>query len=749
METLIADRGYQTRTDATDDGQMAETTAPLTGAALFRQGERLKQAQARLLMDGTQLAALLSLLAAPLVGYLLSNSVSHRAILMWCGATVGIAVLRLASLLRHRRRSRAGHTDLQRIRLSLLVWNGASGLAWGSAALLIYPPDSLPQQILLLLILAGVIAVAVTAHSGMLVSVLIFSIPATLPMIIRLISEDSVTHDRLAVLAGLFLLAIALIAHKMQRLTFQGIRVGVYNTDLIDHLREAKQETDHLNQKLRREVAIRRNTEARLRQERDFISGVLDTENAIVMVMDLDGVILRFNRAGEAATGFQAHELIGKPLWQTLLPEDNAERFRRDFTAVTQGNFPRETEVQWNGRDGERRLLQLCTTAILGDNGRCSHVVSTGVDITAQRQVQQALAFTQENFRFLVEGVTDYAIFMLDRDGSIVSWNPGAEHISGYTEADVIGRHFDQILQAGEQAGLQPGTMLRIAGTDGHYQREGWFLRSDGSRFWAILAINPIRDGDRQLRGYSIIINDISERKEAETELARSRESLQALSRHLQTVREEEKASLARELHDELGSLLTSLKIELSALQQQASNAEQVRTDIDRINNRVQDAIATTRRISTSLRPPILDNLGLLPAVEWQLEQFGQRTGIEYDLHCDGEASGLSQDQTIALFRILQEGLTNITRYAGANRVSVVLIIDAQQAALDVIDDGIGFDVEEKSSGGSYGLYSMQERARALGGSLDIMSRAGEGTRLRVRIPVTRSGAQQQEEPTA
>ncbi|RRQ21443.1 PAS domain S-box protein [Thiohalobacter thiocyanaticus] len=479
-----------------------------------------------------------------------------------------------------------------------------------------------------------------------------------------------------------------------------------------------------------------------------FIAGVLDTENAIVMVMDLDGIILRFNRAGEAATGFHAHELIGKPLWDTLLPKDQAAGFRWDFTAVLQGEFPRETEVQWHARDGERRLLQLSTTAILGDNGRCSHVVSTGIDITAQRQVQQALAFTQENFRFLVEGVTDYAIFMLDQDGTIISWNPGAERISGYSEAKVIGRHFGEILQAEEQAGLQPGTMLRIAGTDDYYQREGWFVRGDGSRFWAILAINPVRDDNRRLRGYSIIINDISERKQAETELARSRESLQALSRHLQTVREEEKASLARELHDELGSLLTSLKIELSALQQQLPGQEQARSDIDRINDCVQEAIATTRRISTSLRPPILDNLGLLPAVEWQLEQLKQRVGIEYDLHCDGDAAGLNQDQTIALFRILQEGLTNITRHAEAHRVSVVLIIDAQQAALDVIDDGIGFDFEDKSSGGSYGLYSMQERARALGGSLDIMSRAGEGTRLRVRIPVALSGAQQQEEPT-
>lgn len=747
METLIADRRFQTGSTIPEPD---EGTAPAaTGLELLRHSERLKQAQARLLMDGTQLAALLSLLAAPLVAYLLIASIGRQPALVWCGAVAGIAILRLGSLVRHRRRSRAGRTDLHRIRISLLVWNGLSGLAWGSAAFLVYPPDSLPQQILLLLVLAGAVAVAVTVHSGMLNAVLVFSVPAIVPMIVRLFSENSTTHHQLALLAGLFLFAILLIAHKMQRLTFQGIRVGVYNTDLVDHLREAKQETDHLNQKLRREVAIRRNTEARLRQERDFISGVLDTENAIVMVMDLDGVILRFNRAGEAATGFQAHELIGKPLWQTLLPEDQTERFRQDFSAVVQGNFPRETEVQWNARDGERRLLQLSTTAILGDSGRCSHVVSTGIDITAQRQVQQALAFTQENFRFLVEGVTDYAIFMLDRDGSIVSWNPGAEHISGHSETDVIGRHFGQILQPEEQAGLQPDTMLRIAGTDGYYQREGWFLRSDGSRFWAILAINPIRDGDRKLRGYSIIINDISERKQAETELARSRESLQALSRHLQTVREEEKANLARELHDELGSLLTSLKIELSALQQQASDAEQVRTDIDRINDRVQDAIATTRRISTSLRPPILDNLGLLPAVEWQLEQFGQRTGIEYDLHCDGDAAGLSQDQTIALFRILQEGLTNITRHAGAGRVSVALIINAQQAALDVIDDGIGFDFEEKSSAGSYGLYSMQERARALGGSLNIMSRTGEGTRLRVRIPVARRATQQQEEPTA
>jgi signal transduction histidine kinase len=232
-------------------------------------------------------------------------------------------------------------------------------------------------------------------------------------------------------------------------------------------------------------------------------------------------------------------------------------------------------------------------------------------------------------------------------------------------------------------------------------------------------------------------MNDITERVLAQRELAQSRETLRALSDHLQTVREHEKAGLARELHDELGSMLTTLKIDASSIKDQVGrDPDAARSSAEAIVDTVHDAIATVRRISTGLRPPVLDSLGLVPAIEWQLDQFEKRTGITVDRHISEDIRVSDGHYSIAIFRILQEGLTNITRHAQANRVSIVLIVDNHQVALDIIDDGVGFVVKAEETGASYGLYSMQERALALGGRIDILSRPGEGTRLRVRVPL-------------
>ncbi len=832
---------------------------------------QLRQSQARLLNDGSRLAAILTLLAAPLLAYLLKDSVPAANLIIWTGVISVISVVRFIMFTRYHRP--LGMRNLHHLKLSLLSWNCLSGLAWGSTALLIYPVDALPQQVLLLVAMAGVVAIAITVHSGMLAAVLAFTLPATMPIIIRLISENTLIHDQLAMLASLFLTFALVISAKLHRLTLRGIQVGVDNTNLIDHLEQRKRETDKLNAELRREVTVRRNAEIRLRQERDFISGILDTESAIVIVLDRDARILRFNRACETATGFYVHEVVGKTLWEALLPENQVERFREHFNAVVNGFFPNECEIQWRSKDSGIRLVQLSNTAILGSDGKCTHVVSTGVDVTERRHTEAALARTQENFELLVEGVTDYAIYMLKRDGTIISWNTGAERISGYSAEEVIGAHYGEFFSPCDQVIGHPQVELRIAASDGHYKRAGWHQKRDGSRFWATVTIHSVRDTENELRGFSMIINDISARilaqqaleesearisamtanipgmvyqyldgdspdsgfiyvskgakevvgleaqtildkkvelssliqeddrddfersrlqaretlstwhwegrmfspedgslhwidlrssprrqedgqvlwdgiifditlrKQAEFALARSRELLRALSVHLQNVREEEKAGLARELHDELGSMLTTLKIEVSSLKNQlAHNPEGVHAHIDDIVETVHEAIATTRRISTNLRPPILDNLGLLPAIEWQLEQFKQRTGMNIDLHVTGDSTILGDNHTIAIFRILQEGLTNIARHAEATRVSVAVSVNSQSIGLDIIDDGKGFTVDEHKPGTSYGLYSMQERAGALGGSVEVISQPGEGTRLKLRVPVTTQG---------
>jgi PAS domain S-box-containing protein len=330
------------------------------------------------------------------------------------------------------------------------------------------------------------------------------------------------------------------------------------------------------------------------------------------------------------------------------------------------------------------------------------------------------------------------AILLIDHQNPgfpVIYANTAAESLIRPSAGTLMGQSMTTLLSG--VGGKQSSAIEKAL----HYRQHAYATiereQADADSQWIEVYVTPVHGRHHAARHSIAIMNDITERVLAQRELAQSRETLRALSDHLQTVREHEKAGLARELHDELGSMLTTLKIDASSIKDQVGrDPDAARSSAEAIVDTVHDAIATVRRISTGLRPPVLDSLGLVPAIEWQLDQFEKRTGITVDRHISEDIRVSDGHYSIAIFRILQEGLTNITRHAQANRVSIVLIVDNHQVALDIIDDGVGFVVKAEETGASYGLYSMQERALALGGRIDILSRPGEGTRLRVRVPL-------------
>jgi signal transduction histidine kinase len=234
------------------------------------------------------------------------------------------------------------------------------------------------------------------------------------------------------------------------------------------------------------------------------------------------------------------------------------------------------------------------------------------------------------------------------------------------------------------------------------------------------------------------MVTDITDRKAAEENLEASREQLKELSQHLLTVREEERASIAREIHDDLGQTLVTLKIYISWLLRRLSKAEETAPEQTRsIYSLIDSAINTVMRLSTELRPGALDDLGLAPAIEWQINELKKWTDIEYHFVSRPRLITLERESATALYRVAHEALTNVIRHARATRVDISLNKTAKIVKLSIVDNGKGIDELEVNNPRAFGLIGMRERLQILGGELKIHGEPGKGTLVEIILPVT------------
>jgi PAS domain S-box-containing protein len=375
-----------------------------------------------------------------------------------------------------------------------------------------------------------------------------------------------------------------------------------------------------------------------------------------------------------------------------------------------------------------------------------------------KRAAERRLRESEERFRLLVGSVKDYAIFMLNPAGQVISWNEGAERIKGYKKEEIIGRHISVFYTAEELQRGEPQNNLSLARRYGRFEIEGERVRKDGSVFWADVVLNAIYDTKGELMGFAKVTRDITERKKLElqlqqfnkeleeqvkrktSELTDSYQDIRQLASHLQDVREEERASIAREIHDELGQQLTGLKMDLSWIAKRKTVQEDIEAKQKAviILNLLDTAIKTVRKIATDLRPSILDDLGLIAAIEWQSEEFERRSGITTEFKSTIPELKYSSGIAIGLFRICQESLTNVARHAEASKICISLQEhDNEKILLKIQDNGRGFEVRKIGDKKTLGLLGMRERTLMMGGEFRIESDSGKGTTLFVTVPLT------------
>jgi PAS domain S-box-containing protein len=375
----------------------------------------------------------------------------------------------------------------------------------------------------------------------------------------------------------------------------------------------------------------------------------------------------------------------------------------------------------------DARLLELVADRIATAIGRARLF---GAEQRARHDAETA----ERRFRLLVDGVRDYAFYMLDRGGRVESWNAGAERLAGYTADEVVGQHISLFYIPEESRHSERTRILERAAAEGRATEEGWHRRRDGSRFWAEVLATAVREGEGRLVGYSVVTHDVTERR-------RHAEVRARLLEQVTSAQEEEQRRLARELHDETGQLLTSLLVGLRTLEEAPSlvQARALAAELRHVAARVLDEV---HRLARGLRPAVLDELGLVPAVEQLALDYSQAHGLGVEVSVVG--FGLERLPSVvetAVYRAVQEALTNTAKHAGARTASIVLQRRPKVVQAIVSDDGCGFDVETTlrapAAWAHLGLHGMRERASLLGGTVAIESTPGEGTTTYVRIPIS------------
>jgi len=493
-------------------------------------------------------------------------------------------------------------------------------------------------------------------------------------------------------------------------------------------------------------VAVERRlaADARLRGEvregAARLDAVVRSAMDAIITVNAEQRIVQFNGAAERMFAVEARQAIG-----TLLERFVPERFR----AAHRGH------VERFGRTGEtsRRMAQQQALWGLRADGTefrieasISHASVAGQqlftvilrDITDRLAAEERVREGEARLDAIVRSAMD-AIVTVNAAQRIVLFNGAAERMFGVDAWQAIGAPLENFIPARFRAAHhdhierfgRTGETARRMGS----QRALWALRADGTEFPIEASISHTAVGDEQF--FSVIIRDITARLAADDEIERSHAQLRKLAATMHEVREAEQTRIARELHDELGQALTALKMDVELL---ASLSPPERGDLlertAAMRGLLDSTVQTTRRISADLRPLVLDDLGLGAAAEWLVQQLSQRAPVACRLSMDPSLAILQEPYASAIFRVMQESLTNVAKHARAAHVELRLAREDGAAVLTVRDDGVGMGQDDQAKPRSFGLRGIRERIFVLGGEVHIASRPGEGTTLVVRVPL-------------
>ena len=451
---------------------------------------------------------------------------------------------------------------------------------------------------------------------------------------------------------------------------------------------------------------------------------------------DEDGIIIMVNYAYCRIVELSKDELVNKPfsnVYHSSEQESVLSMYKQDtLNNAIKTHFERENTL-WNRK---KRWFEFSNSFLnIPDAGKIT--LSVIKDITERKRSELELVENENKFRMLFNNANDVVFvtqFTEDKAyGDFIEVNDIACKRLGYTKKEFLGLSPSAIVEPKYIEEFN-SWMERLL-TDKHVIFEIVHKAKD-KRLIPVEISSHLFNYENKLTILSIA-RDITERKQAEEKLKRTSLVLRNLASHLQTVREDERSMIAREVHDELGQVLTVLKIHVSLLSNKLREDQgDLKEKINTILKFIDDTVETVQRITSKLRPGILDELGLVPAIEWQTEEFKKVTGIRCSISLPSYEIKLDEDKSTAIFRIFQEALTNVVRHASAKKVSITIKTISKNLLLEVTDNGFGISNEQVKNPKSLGIISMKERALILGGEVSIEGIPNKGTTVTVQIPL-------------
>jgi PAS domain S-box-containing protein len=478
------------------------------------------------------------------------------------------------------------------------------------------------------------------------------------------------------------------------------------------------------------DIADNRQTEAALREAELKYRNFFENACEGIFQTTPEGKFITANYALAHMLGFDsAEEMIAART--DIANEHYVDPQRRDeFKRLLEVNdFVLEFELEAYRKDGSRVWLSENVRAVRDESGEVLYFEGTCLDITERRRAEEALHESEERYREMFENAKD-AIYVHDLTGRYTSVNRAAEQLSGFTREQILGKHFSNFV-APRDLKYARTNLCRKLDEENETIYEVDMITRDGRRI-------PVEVSSRLIyeKGVAVGVQgtarDITERK-------RAQEALRMYSQRLMEVQEVERENLARELQEQIGQALTAVRNNLHSIQRSGRTADGV-PPLDESIRIVDEALGRVRELSIELRPSLLDDLGLSVALRQYVDRYAQRTGITAEvLNGFKDDSRLPRELETACFRITQEALTNVARHAHAVNVSVQLERFRERMLLTIMDDGVGFDIDNlrksASAASALGLRGMEERALAVGGYVEVDSALGRGTRVRATFP--------------
>ena len=479
--------------------------------------------------------------------------------------------------------------------------------------------------------------------------------------------------------------------------------------------------------------SLRKRAEADILREKLFSDSMIKSLPGIFYLYDDTLRFLRWNQLFETFSGYTYDEISGMSPLDFFEGEHKTLLLQRIAQVFSEGAS--DMEADFVTKEGRKVPFYFTGVKVEFNNRNC--LLGFGIDISELKDTENLLREMEGKYR-KAQAIGRMGHWELDMQKRLVTWSEEVYHLykMDYSESAIGYETCFDFIHPGDRDFFQKALDDALAGITKLDIVHRVILKDGSIRYFH--AVGELREGHiGPLTEMTGTIQDVTERVRRELDIQQKNEQLRSLASSLQNIREEERADIAREIHDDLGQQLTAITLDTSWVGRKIAGApEEVLQRINSIISMLNDVMSSIRRISTQLRPSVLDDLGLIEALQWQVREFQKRYGIPVTFDCAGDGPVPDPRTATGLFRIFQETLTNIVRHADATAITASLCAEGEQLVLRITDNGKGFDPEAAGKKKTLGLLGMKERALMMGGHLEIGSRPGEGTNISVYVPL-------------